>query len=625
MSALQQLRLIPRYSSGSFHATPSHEHHFRQPLRLRSLCAHSSSFRLSLNFGSIRSVMRLLHAGTKALQEFHGDDIPPYAILSHTWENDEVTFKDIEPSGYDSGSAKIDGCIRKAISSHLEYVWIDTCCIDKSSSAELSEAINSMWTWYKCAEVCYVYLSDVPDGRNLILGDSAFRKSRWFTRGWTLQELIAPGKVLFYDASWRFLGTKYGGEDVVSLHQILYQITRIPSGVLSGRSRTREWTVAQKMSWAANRTTTRTEDIAYCLLGLFGVNMSLIYGEGKRAFIRLQEEIINENDDQSIFAGGFLQTPEEDELGRNSLLASSPADFANCGHVEISHVAEKSSHFSMTNKGLHIEMSICELGLYGLGGTSIGRLNCSFGGLGRAACIALPLISIEGSTSFFRAKGCAPIAMSWDAFPTLTGTGPNVYIKKTYPRVVEFDCGFRIKCWLNDQPFQFEVPEIYPPTWRGILHEYRSSIWHRDIWEIGDMHKEIIMFLCQGPMNGPSFVVLIEYTFIPDDEATYTILRPQSLVGHAAIIDKGKTLAEILLAIRGNPETNVLDWKCRLDTLNIGGFKVGFLLDQPENPDGTVILNLLVEDLEHVRKLEREQLIHTRIESTMSPNCDRTG
>jgi hypothetical protein len=123
--------------------------------------------------------MRLLNTRARKLEEFFGETIPKYAILSHTWVENEVTFKDIEQDGYKSGSVKIDGCLR----SKETYVWIGTCCIDKSSSAELSEAINSMWSWYKKTVVCYVYLSDVPPGDVPARKDSAFRKSRWFTRG----------------------------------------------------------------------------------------------------------------------------------------------------------------------------------------------------------------------------------------------------------------------------------------------------------------------------------------------------------------------------------------------------------------------------------------------------------
>ena len=151
--------------------------------------------------------MRLLHTSTLKLEEFIGSNIPPYAILSHTWGIEEVSFQDMQGSGAMEkvGYEKISRCCEKAATGGFEYAWVDTCCIDKSSSSELSEAINSMYRWYRNAEVCYVSLSDVPhDYESLDL----FKRSRWFTRGWTLQELIAPSMVIFFDSDWEEIGTK---------------------------------------------------------------------------------------------------------------------------------------------------------------------------------------------------------------------------------------------------------------------------------------------------------------------------------------------------------------------------------------------------------------------------------
>lgn len=134
--------------------------------------------------------MRLLNSTTLELAEFMGDDVPPYAILSHTWGKDEVTLRDIQDPTKrkdDSRFAKIRACCKQAAEvDKLDWVWIDTCCIDKTSSAELSEAINSMFVWYKEASVCYAYLSDVPP-LDPFLDVAEFSRSRWFTRGWTLQ------------------------------------------------------------------------------------------------------------------------------------------------------------------------------------------------------------------------------------------------------------------------------------------------------------------------------------------------------------------------------------------------------------------------------------------------------
>jgi len=244
--------------------------------------------------------MRLLernHAGEFSLtKDLVGDDkIPPYAILSHTWrESEEVTFKDLmdgtgtSKPGYD----KIRFCGEQARRDGLQYFWVDTCCIDKSNSTELSEAINSMFRWYRNAAKCYVYLSDVSrpafeanDKFSQLPWESTFRKSRWFTRGWTLQELIAPASVEFFSKDGEQLGNKK------SLERHVHEITGIPVQALQG-SPLSDFSITERFLWIGNRETTRQEDKAYSLLGIFGVHMPLIYGEGRdNAFTRLREKI----------------------------------------------------------------------------------------------------------------------------------------------------------------------------------------------------------------------------------------------------------------------------------------------------------------------------------------------
>lgn len=229
------------------------------------------------------------------LVSFNNDDVPPYAILSHTWtEGQEVTYNELvagtrkDKSGYD----KIRFCGRRAEADSLQYFWVDTCCIDKSTSDELSAAINSMFRWYQRASKCYVYLSDVvvpeevADAEALrITWAEAFRRSRWFTRGWTLQELLAPPCVEFFSKNSKRLGSR------ISLEQEIYEITKIATEALRGQSLA-EFSVEERMSWAAQRTMTWKEDKVYCLLGIFGVFLSLIYGEGEAyATLRLREEI----------------------------------------------------------------------------------------------------------------------------------------------------------------------------------------------------------------------------------------------------------------------------------------------------------------------------------------------
>ena len=235
--------------------------------------------------------MRLLNVSTFTFEEFYGN-IPPYAILSHTWGEGEVLLQHIQDGTGRArkGWSKIKGCCSLAAKDGWKYVWIDTCCIDKTSSADLSEAINSMFTWYQKSSVCYAYLNDV---RYRSSDANDFRYSRWFTRGWTLQELLAPTYVVFLDDRWNELGTKSTLKDLVS------EITRISIAHLTDF---KTCSIATKMSWAARRETTRVEDTAYCLMGLFGINMPLLYGEGKNAFFRLQLELIKSYNDESIFA-----------------------------------------------------------------------------------------------------------------------------------------------------------------------------------------------------------------------------------------------------------------------------------------------------------------------------------
>jgi Heterokaryon incompatibility protein (HET) len=241
--------------------------------------------------------MRLLKDeghGILSLVEKHDSAIPQYAILSHTWGAEEVTFKDVvEGTGKNkAGYEKIEFCRKQASSDGLSYFWVDTCCIDKSSSAELSEAINSMFRWYQNADKCYAYLSNVSTSGHTtdpqLLQTTwieVFRNSRWFFRGWTLQELIAPASVEFFSREGNRLGSKK------SLEQDIHETTGIAVEALRGGSLL-DFTVEERMSWANRRKTERPEDEAYALLGIFNIRMRPDYGEGKRnAFERLQRKI----------------------------------------------------------------------------------------------------------------------------------------------------------------------------------------------------------------------------------------------------------------------------------------------------------------------------------------------
>jgi hypothetical protein len=293
--------------------------------------------------------MYLLNIEALKLEAFNDRrTIPHYGILSHTWGEGEVLYNDLQESphlgeirelrerlqalesssskqkrvhrpeqkGIDGepekderesdprlwrvrqkkGWFKVEGCCKEASKHGLSYVWIDTCCINKDSSAELSEAINSMFAWYREAVICFAYLSEVNHDRQ---GPGSFHNSRWFSRGWTLQELIAPSEVLFFSGDWSFMFTRSSSADVIAKR------TGIDASILGkrGLERISSFCVAEKMAWASHRLTTREEDSAYALMGLFGVNMPIIYGEGQEAaFFRLQREIFNVTGDHSIFA-----------------------------------------------------------------------------------------------------------------------------------------------------------------------------------------------------------------------------------------------------------------------------------------------------------------------------------
>lgn len=324
--------------------------------------------------------MRLLGTSTLEFVSFHEDVVPPYAILSHTWGAQEVTYQEMAflqklerlpaelrkdrlyvaslmaAAGLDFSDANEDAIRRRrgfekieetavvARSRGLEYFWLDTCCIDKTSSAELQEAINSMYQWYQRAAYCVVYLEDQSRRFDLEWSRRVFQdmleRSRWITRGWTLQELIAPRVVVFYDSNWRAL---CGKSDALSE---IEELTGIPRYVLATGD-LRQSSVAQKMSWAAGRTTTRSEDVAYSLMGLFDVHMPMLYGEGTKSFRRLQEEIIRTTPDDSIFA---WLAGDAGVSTLRGMFARSPKEFRTCAAV----TKGEQSFTAEANRGLHL-------------------------------------------------------------------------------------------------------------------------------------------------------------------------------------------------------------------------------------------------------------------------------
>ncbi|OJT09120.1 Vegetative incompatibility protein HET-E-1 [Trametes pubescens] len=297
--------------------------------------------------------MRLIDTRTGLFVWVNNPSDVQYAILSHVWvSNEELSYEGLlaihstarnhtDPPRYifDTVPAKVRELCTFARRHGIPYAWLDTCCIDKGSSAELSEAINSMYKWYQMANICIAYLADVDDPHLVVPGSKGqirlqclvagrpgnpigrdtvfhtqFRGSQWFKRGWTLQELIAPRSVLFVCRTWRPFGTKQSFADVIE------EVTGITPAILTHAASVDSVSVAMRMSWASDRVTTREEDRAYSLMGIFGVNLPTIYGEGGFAFVRLQEEILKRVPDETLFIWGRALTQGTEQTRRQRTL-----------------------------------------------------------------------------------------------------------------------------------------------------------------------------------------------------------------------------------------------------------------------------------------------------------------
>ena len=352
--------------------------------------------------------MRLINATTMELEgPFTDYQAPPYAILSHTWGDDEMSLQEFADStarcGNREGFKKIREACAQALRDDLFHVWVDTVCIDKTSSAELSEAINSMYNWYAGAHVCYVYLQDLGSTS----GDD-LQGCRWFTRGWTLQELLAPSSrsMTFFNSTWDSIGTK---RDLV---EQISTATEISVGCINGECGIRSYSIADRMSWASRRSTTRPEDIAYCLLGIFDVNMPLLYGEGQeRAFYRLQQEILRTSSDQTIFvwsnhlSGGGLSSSIDNAL------ASSPSCFNSHTSYEVARSLNDTYGYSISGQGVtlrtrsnrpqtRILLKCRRSGVYGLCALSVTRLRTGQNDFVRQSAAVAEDISPDGLHEF---------------------------------------------------------------------------------------------------------------------------------------------------------------------------------------------------------------------------------
>ena len=303
--------------------------------------------------------MRLLNTSTLVFEEFFDSSCPDYAILSHRWEGKETTLQELEASKpqkiqhCSSGVAKIKTFAATANFHGHSWCWVDTCCIDKKGSAELSEAIDSMWNWYAKAKVCYAYLNDVSIDQEPVK-EEHLRNSAWFTRGWTLQEMLAPKSLHFFDTEWSQIGSR----NEPTMQTILTAVTGIDFRFFGDIDAIHSATVLERMRWISQRQTSRAEDLSYCMLGIFGVQMPLLYGEGEGAFLRLQSEIMKVTDDETIFA--WIQPG----LEKSGLFANHPKMFANKNPNEDTGkglricraVGFVRSPISLTSKGVELEI-----------------------------------------------------------------------------------------------------------------------------------------------------------------------------------------------------------------------------------------------------------------------------
>ena len=352
--------------------------------------------------------MRLLHVNTLAFKDFVGDDRPKYAIISHRWTEEEVTYQQFLDGRRNFGNDKGYGWIKilkacEIAQKHdLKWIWIDTICIDKKSSAELSEAINSMFSWYSESAFCFVFLPDVHSFNSCLCGSSCeapihegtlthvpgnnvhsstkdahvrfyaenFKASVWFTRAWTLQELLAPVAAIFFNCEFAVLGERN------RLAKLISEATKTPRVYLTQHSvgqeydwkHFREASVAERMKWTSSRNATRKEDVAYSLLGLFDVNMPLLYGEGSRAFLQLQNEIIARSDDESIFAWFGVGQGIMEELRGNigtplPVVADEVREFSK-GNLLETHRYIPRHQYVMTNKGIRFHLPLSKSKLF---------------------------------------------------------------------------------------------------------------------------------------------------------------------------------------------------------------------------------------------------------------------
>ncbi|KAJ8502012.1 hypothetical protein ONZ45_g11933 [Pleurotus djamor] len=298
-----------------------------------------------------------------------------YAVLSHRWTDDELVFQELRHGLPPCKHEKFSNFCRIAQDYGCRYAWVDTVCIDKSSSSELDESIRSMFSWYKHARVCIVYLGEGDSGS---WGDDS-----WFSRGWTLQELLAPKKLVFFLRDWSRLSpkgqfdivrreadVKMSGMDINSLRQVAWYAGIETDDLISFTPSPKNAT--KIFNYVARRSTTIPEDISYCLAGLLDVTLPIAYGEGReRSFHRLQVACVESYNDRSVFTWNIFDSPPSQ---RSSMLAGDPDAYcALCPRITPNVLWQNISEFvtptlgtdqsfCFTNCGLRIAVTLHDVG-----------------------------------------------------------------------------------------------------------------------------------------------------------------------------------------------------------------------------------------------------------------------
>ncbi|KAL6835632.1 hypothetical protein J3E69DRAFT_319241 [Trichoderma sp. SZMC 28015] len=538
-------------------------------------------------------MIRLINIETLKLETFSGKNIPKYTILSHTWgpDSEELTFDDLQKGITDKsgiGSIKLKGCCDQVKRDNIkeekeenkvQYVWIDTCCIDKSSSSELQEAINAMFDWYADASVCYAYLWDVPeDDKPPSDRESKFFTSRWFTRGWTLQELLAPKEVRFYNTEWKFIGDK------ITLNRTIEDITGISWLVLKGIDKIQNASVAQRMSWAARRETTRPEDLAYCLLGIFDIHMPMLYPEGgKDAFFRLQDLIMRKTGDDSILAWDHNESPDyPNQITSGEIFAVSPVYFANSGKIVTRKPERIFSEINVLGRrlGINLPLHITESGeLFGL-------LNCGPKSTKeRVQCVGIPLAraSSGAPNEYIRPKERSSTLLP---APVSESSTEWIQIKKEGQK----DVTIEQQCWLyEDASFtkiHLELTEVEPSSW---WDKKKGMISRMDPGDAQTINR-ILMRCRYSKTESPDFLFILELNQ-PGSNTKYLF--------HTAICYRDASLRELaehfrpeLPNISGYASNGLFNLHITLDSED-GGDRMS--LTPGEAPDSHDTINASVE------------------------------